>query len=132
MAMSNYLEEKILNAALRGQSFPAIAQIYVGLFTTDPGEDGLTGTEVSGGGYARKAAVFLAPVQVNGNAVSSNELEIDFGVAMAVWGTITHLALFDALTAGNMLYHAPMASAKLIEDGDSLRLAPGKLSVSQS
>jgi len=132
MAMSNYLEEKVINAAIRGEPFPAIQMVYVALFTTDPGEDGLTGTEVSGGSYSRRSATFTEPAQVDGRATSYNSTEIDFGIATALWGTITHVALFDAQTGGNMLYHEALASAKLIEANDSLRFAVNNLAVSQS
>ncbi len=132
MAMSNYLEEKVLNAVLRAQPFPTITKVYVALFTTDPGETGSTGTEVSGGGYSRKEIAFSGPTQVGEVATCLNSAEIDFGIATADWGYITHAAIFDAQTAGNMLYHAALESAKLIEAADSLRFAAGKLKVTQS
>ena len=131
MAMSNYLEDLVLNGILRGQNFPTAENVYAGLFLTDPGEDGTTGTEVTGNGYARQATTFAAPVQTDGMATCTNDAEIDFGIATGTWGNITHVALFDASTGGNMLYHMALASPKLIEDGDNLRFFVGNLSVSQ-
>lgn len=131
-AMSNYLEEKVLNAVLRGQAFPSIPKVYAALFTTNPGEDGSTGTEVSGGGYSRKEVTFAAPTQVLDIATCTNSLEVDFGVATTNWGYITHSALYDASTGGNMLYHGALETPKTIETADSLRYAVGKLKVTQS
>lgn len=132
MAMSDYLEEKVMNAVLRGQPFPTIPKVFVALFTTDPGDDGSTGVEVSGGGYARKEATFTAPVQEAGAATCCNTSEIDFGVATGNWETITHIGLYDAGEGGNMLYRSQLQTAKTIETADSLRFAVGKIKVSQS
>ena len=55
MSFSNYLENKILLHVFGATPYTAPATLYVALFTSDPGEGG-TGTEVSGGSYARRAA----------------------------------------------------------------------------
>ena len=65
--MSNYLENALINATLRNTSFTSPATVYVGLYTSDPGE-GNTGTEVSGTSYARQSATFGSP----SNGVSTN------------------------------------------------------------
>jgi len=132
MPMSNYLKQRVINAALARQAFPSISNVFVGLFTTNPGDDGTTGTEVTGGGYARKQVIFGAPSFTGGTASAVNTTEVDFGIATADWRTITHAALFDAVASGNMLYHSALSSAKIIEKDDSLRFAVGKLTASQS
>ena len=55
--MSDYLEVALLNATLNGTAFTAVNNPYVSLHTADPTDAG-TGTEVSGGSYARTAASF--------------------------------------------------------------------------
>ena len=57
---SNYLENAIIDAVLRNTSYTSPTTVYVGLFTTDP-TDADSGTEVSGGSYARTAVTFSAP-----------------------------------------------------------------------
>ena len=57
MSFSNYLENKVMLHVFGGTSYTAPATLYVGLYTSDPGE-GDTGTEVSGGSYARQTATF--------------------------------------------------------------------------
>jgi hypothetical protein len=129
--MTTYFEQKVLNSALRGQAFGPISTVYAGLFKTAPTDAG-GGQEVSGGGYARKSATFAEPVKETDKSVCRNSDEIDFGAAAADWGKITHAAIFDGQTGGNMLYYEALKSPKLIEEADSLRFAAGSLTISQS
>ena len=122
--MSDYLENTLGNAVLRGSSFTSPVTIYVGLFTNDPGDDN-SGTEVAGGAYARKAVTFGAPT----NGVFTSNADVSFDQATATWGTISHLALFDSLTGGNQLFHTPLDIAKLVETGDIFTVRSGQLTV---
>jgi len=58
--MSNYLENALINATLRNTTYTSVATVYVSLWTSDPTDAG-SGTEVSGGSYARTAVTFGAP-----------------------------------------------------------------------
>ena len=91
-------------------------------FTDATGDDG-SGTELSGDGYARQAVTFGAPTDGSGD----NSGAVTFGPATADWGTITHVALYDALTGGNMLMHAALSASKTINDTDVLAFADGDL-----
>ena len=122
--MSNYLENALINATLRNTSYTSPATVYVGLYTSDP-TDANTGTEVSGGSYARRAVTFGAP----SNGASTNSADVDFAQATANWGTVTHIGILDALTTGNLLYHTPLNASKTIETGDIFKIATGSLSV---
>lgn len=123
-AMSNYLENALINATLRNTSYTSPSTIYVALFTSDPTDAG-TGTEVSGGSYARKAMTFGAP----SNGVSTNSAAVEFDQATADWGTITHFGLYDASSSGNLLYHGQLTASKVIENGDVFKFATSSLSV---
>jgi hypothetical protein len=122
--MSNYLENAVINAVLRNTSYTSPAAVYVGLYTSDPGE-GNTGTEVSGGSYARTAVTFGAP----SNGVSTNSASVTFPTATGTWGTVTHIGILDALTTGNLLYHTALDSSKSIASGDVFTISTGNLSV---
>jgi hypothetical protein len=122
--MSNYLENALINATLRNTAYTSPTTVYLGLYTTDP-TDADTGTEVSGGSYARQSITFGAP----SNGVSTNSAAIEFPQATGSWGTITHVAIRDALTVGNLLYHTPLDTSKTIASGDIFRIAIGSLSV---
>lgn len=123
-ALSNYLENALINGTLRATNYTAPATVYVGLFTSDPTDAG-SGTEVSGNAYARQSASFASP----SNGASTTDADIQFPQATGNWGTITHFAIFDALTTGNMMYHGALTSSKTIETGDVFKIASGSLTV---
>lgn len=133
MSNSNYLEAAILDW-IRGTSFPAApATVYVGLSTADPTEDGSGLAEPStGNGYARQAMAFDAVVQGADAATITNSASVSFGPATASWGTVTHFAIFDAVTGGNMLRHAALTASRAVASGDTATYAAGALTLSQS
>ena len=121
---SNFLENALINATLRATTYTSPATVYVSLYTTDP-TDADTGTEVSGGSYARTAVTFGAP----SNGVTTNSADVTFPTATASWGTVTHIGIHDALTTGNLLFHTPLDTSKTIDSGDIFKIETGNLSV---
>jgi hypothetical protein len=122
--MSNYLENALINATLRNTGYTSPTTVYLGLFTSDP-TDANTGTEVSGGSYARQAITFGAP----SNGVTTNTAAIEFPQATGSWGTVGWVGIMDSLTTGNLLYHTALDTSKTIASGDIFRIAIGSLSV---
>jgi hypothetical protein len=123
-AFTNYLENKIMAYVFTGTAFSSPSgSLYLGLFTAAPGESG-GGTEVSGNGYARKAVTMTT----SGNA-STNSGAVEFDAATASWGTITYVAVFDALTSGNMLAYGELTVSKTIGSGDVFRIPAGDLDI---
>jgi len=122
--MSNYLENALINATLRNTSYTSPATVYIGLYTSDP-TDANTGTEVSGGSYARVAVTMGAP----SNGVSLNTAAVEFPQATGSWGTVGWIGILDASTSGNLLYHSPLDVSKTIASGDIFKIAIGSLSV---
>jgi hypothetical protein len=123
-AMSNYLENALINATLRNTTYTSPSVVYAGLFTSDPTDAG-SGTEVSGGSYARKAATFGAP----SNGASTISSAIEFDQATGSWGTVTHFGIYDASTSGNLLYHGALTASKAIDTGDVFKFATSALTV---
>lgn len=121
---SNYLEDKILDHVLKNISYTSPTTAYVGLFTSDPTDAG-TGTEVSGGSYARQV---LSVTTASGGIVTSSG-DVTFPQATATWGTISHIGILDALTSGNLLMHTALTTSKTIESGDILKVSSGNLTV---
>ena len=121
---TDFMENKIIDHMLRAQAYTPPATVYVALFTSAPSDAG-GGTEVSGGAYARQAVTLDA---ASGGA-SSNSADITFPQATADWGTVTHLALMDALTGGNMLMHSPLDASKTVNNGDTFKFEAGDLDV---
>lgn len=123
-AASNYLETALFNAVLRNSAFTSPATVYLALFTTDP-TDAASGTEVSGGSYARVAITFAAP----SNGIGSNSADVNFTTATGNWGTVTHWGIFDASSAGNLLVHGSMTASLAVNNGQTARVLSGQLTV---
>lgn len=124
---SNFLENALINATLRNTTYTSPATVYVSLWTSNPNDDG-SGTEVSGGSYARTAVTFGAP----SNGVSLNNADVVFPTATATWGTVGWIGINDALSGGNLLYHTALDVAKTIDNGDIFKIETGNLSVQLS
>jgi hypothetical protein len=123
---STYLENKIIDHLLRNQSYTPPTTVYVALFTADNGLEGGTITgEVSGGSYARQSVTLSAA----SDGESSNTADITFPTATADWGTITHVALMDAATAGNVLMHSALDASKTVNNGDTFKINAGDLDI---
>lgn len=121
---SNYLENKLLDHVLRNVSYTSPTTVYVGLFTAAP-TDTTSGTEVSGGSYARQSL----SVTTASNGIVTSSADVTFPQATASWGTISHIGILDALTSGNLLMYTALTTAKTIETDDILKLSSGNLTV---
>ena len=126
-SFSDYTENLVLNWLLTTNAATRPTAWYVGLFTAAPSDTG-GGTEVSGSAYARKAT---GTITVAGTATTAtNDAAIEFAAASGGnWGTITHAAIFDASTGGNMIAWAALATSRTINDGDVFRIPAGSLTV---
>lgn len=122
-AFSNYLENKVMGHVFGGAAYSAPSTLYLALYTSDPGE-GNTGTEVSGGSYARQTVAFTVT-----NNLATNTSAIEFPVATGTWGTVTHIGVMDALTTGNLLAYAQLSSSKAVSAGDALRFPAGDIDI---
>jgi len=123
MSFSNYLETKVLDHVFGGTAYTAPSTLYVALFTSDP-SDGDSGTEVSGGGYTRQTVTFTTT-----GATTSNDSAVEYATATANYGTVSHIGIYDASSAGNLLAHASLTSSKTIETGDVFRIPAGDLDI---
>lgn len=126
-AKSDYLENKVLDHVLRNTSYTPATTIYIGLFTSNPDEDG-SGTEVSGNGYARQSIAFDA---ASGGSCLSSAL-VSFGTPTpSDWGTITHVGIFDADTGGNLLYYGAVTAPRITNTTDLVEFAAGDVTISE-
>lgn len=123
-ALSDYLENNLLDHALGTAAFTQPTTVYVALFTDNPTDAG-TGTEVSGGSYVRKAVTFGAAA----SGAASNNADVVFDVATASWGTVTHIGIFDSATLGNMLFHGAFTQSKAIASNDQFKIPTGNLTI---
>lgn len=126
-SFSNHWENKILDHIF-GKNNYSPPTIYVGLSTADPLDDASGLSEPIGNGYAR-TATSSSDWNTASDGIINNANELTFSEATGSWGTITHFALFDAVTGGNMLCHGSLNQPRAIVSGDRARLAAGDLNV---
>ena len=123
MSFSDYLETKVLDHVFAGTAYTAPTTLYVALFTAAPSDSG-GGTEVSGGAYARQTIAFTTS-----GDTTSNNAAVEFPTATANYGTVTHVGIYDASSAGNLMAWAALTSSKTIETGDVFRIPSGDLDI---
>ncbi len=123
MHASDYLENKLLDHVLGNTAYTQPAALYMALYTSDSGlETGTPTDEIDAGGYKRINVTTLGGYTAASGGSSHNEEDMEFPTATADWGTVTHLALMDAVTGGNVLIWAPLVAAREVIAGDSVRL----------
>jgi hypothetical protein len=139
-AMTDYLENKIIDQMFRAQAYTFPTTLYVGLLTAAP-TDSTAGTEVSGNAYARvgvaNSLANWAGTQGAGTTVASsgatgttsNNGVITFPTPTGTWGTVTYFAVYDAASAGNMLFYGALTISKTINTSDTVSFPAGSLSV---
>ena len=124
-SISDFLENELLDHVMGVGAYTPPATVYLGLSTADPLDDASGLEEVSGGSYARESIAF--------NAAASRKVEntaqITFTQATGSWGTITHWALFDALSGGNMMAHGSLAVSKSVVSGNTPSVAANQVDV---
>lgn len=129
-AMSDFLENKLIDHVFRATAYSAPATIYIGL-STSACSDSSFGTEVSGGSYARVAVTSnttnWAGTQSAGSTAASsgtggttsNNGTITFPAPTGNWGSVTHVTFGDASSAGNLLFCVALTVAKTVNNGDA-------------
>jgi len=124
MPSSTYLRGKITDHVLRNVAYTSPTSVYVSLHTSNPTEAGTPGTEVSGAWYARQPATFAAQVTAG---QTSNSGTITYPGVETSPVTVTHFAIWDAATLGNMLQFAPLSASKTFSVTDVPSWLPGQL-----
>lgn len=121
---SNYLADRIINTDLDGA--------FVALFNGDPTDTGSGGTEVTTTiRAAGRVPISLgAPTGSSGTRSAVNDAVVDFGDADGAVASVTHFALFDATTGGNLLASGQLSAPQTIAANNPVRFAVGALTVS--
>lgn len=128
MPASNYVRTNTLAAWLKNQPITFPSSLYVALFTNNPTAAN-SGTEVSGGGYARAAVSFSTPVVSGDSAVIQNTAEVDFPQLTASAGVAAYIGVMDARTGGNLLFFQPLPTSMALDVGYTPYFAAGELKI---
>lgn len=136
-ALSDYLENKLIDHVLRGHVFTPPSTLHWALFTSSPSDAG-GGTEVTGGSYAR---VSMTPSDTaftntqgttsgvstgSGGTVTNGEV-VQFITPTAGWGSVVAVGIFDAATSGNLLIHGTLLG-RTINISDDVKFPIGAFS----
>jgi hypothetical protein len=111
----------ILSATLRAGAL-AIPTVHVALLTAFTNDT--TYTECPDASYVRRTATFAVP----SNGLSDNAADITYP-AMTAQQVITHTAIFDALTVGNMIFRGPLSASKTVGASKVFKFPTGALDI---
>jgi len=100
-SMTDYAKN-LLGRSVVGRRPALPAAVFIALGTGGSDASGISG-EPNGTGYARQAVTFF------GTGLQYNISQVRFSFTSGP-GTLTHIGVFDALTAGNALLWAPLAT----------------------
>lgn len=118
---SDFLENKVIDVALRNTAYTGPATVYATIHTADPLDTG-----AGNAGITRVAATFNAPAA----GATANSALISFTGVPA--GTYSYVSLWDANAAGNMLYSGALTAPKTADAGDTISFAAGSLTITNS
>jgi hypothetical protein len=118
-ALTDYLNNKILDLVFGATTFTPPATLYVGL---SQGTANKTGNvfEPSGAAYARVPVTNNAtnfPAATGGT--KANAAILTFPTPTGSWGTVQSLFIADAPTGGNVIAMADLTTPKAVSSGSS-------------
>ncbi len=127
-ALSDSAEKLVLDYLMTAGSVTRPTAWYVALYTSAP-NDASTGssggTEVSGNGYSRQSVTFAAASSPGGTTTSTNAQS--FTASGGNFGTVTHMAIADASSGGNLLWHGALTTSRVVSDGDTITFSVGNI-----
>lgn len=114
---STFLKSKLIDHIFRSSAYTMPTNLYVSLHTADPTGTGMIG-EVTGAGYQREPLLPGPANWNNSNGEAINNATVIFTEAEANWGIVTHFAIWDSATAGNMLISGQLTVPREVKHND--------------
>jgi hypothetical protein len=146
---SNYIENELLDHVLgEGARNYTPATLYLALFAEkssgvvaalESGTSSTSGTgnwgyyEINNGSYARVAVNFNAASSGSANndgAVPFAQATANYDTAGSSGNVVTHIAIMDASTSGNVLFYGALSVSKTVTTGDTFQINDEALTVS--
>lgn len=140
MALSNYLENKLIDSLFRNISFTPPSILYVALCTNTPvsSNTGSTISEVIGGDYVRILIAANADnwftTQGDTSSLSTGSSGTTGNINFISWGivawsaAINGIAICDAPSGGNLLYFTSIVET-IVPAGSNVTIAVNTLNV---
>jgi hypothetical protein len=136
-SMTDVWEKIVLNHLFRNAALGLDAtNMWIALFTANP-TDSTTGTEVTGGSYARVAVVRTGAgwdAAAGTLALTQNTAAVTFPTATADWGTITGFGITKSLAGAlstDLIYWGTLTVSKAILNGDIAQFLAGAIDITQ-
>jgi hypothetical protein len=129
-AVGNSFQNSFIDWFFRAQTFTAPATLYAALYTVAPTATAGSGTEVTGGSYARVAitsslanwagtqGATTTTASTGTSGTTSNNAAITFPLPTANWGSIVAFTFMSASAGGNEYVFASLTTAKTVNNGD--------------
>jgi hypothetical protein len=132
-SLSDFAELELLDHLFSAATYTAPATLYFGLYTAAPTDAG-GGTEVSTGNWtnyqrapitnnATNFPAASAGAKSNGTVISTFYSSGSTAVIPSGTVVVTHVGVFDAATAGNLLAWSDLAASKTMSNGDTISFA---------
>lgn len=133
---SDYLEQQIYNHIFRDDTFSKPTNIFIGLTTDVPSDDGSYTEVADANGYARYAVV-SGDARWTAHGVGgpgSNAVDFEFATATGDWGTVSGVIITDSEShsGGNVLLHGELTTPREVQNGDTFKFTSGNLDVTVS
>lgn len=125
MSFSNYAENLVLSWLFTTAVADRPTTWFAAVHTADPGEDGTTGelTASDDTGFVRKSLTYDTPTE--GNSLSLSD--VTWSPATAGPFVITHVSIWDDLTAGNCLISGALLVPRSVTSSSPMSILTGDL-----
>lgn len=140
-SLTDVWEKKVLDLIFRNTSASATipmgldaSNMYIALFTAAP-TDSTTGTEVTGGSYARVAVDRTGTgfAAATGTTATTNPSgTVTFPTATADWGTVVAFGICKSLAGAlstDLVFWGSLTTNKAVNSGDTASFAAASLSI---
>ncbi len=123
---STFLSNAMLDHMFQNTAYDTTSSLFVALSRANPTDDNSAMDEPSGNNYSR---VQHDSWDAAATGASENNNAITFPQASAAWGTVTHFAIFDDSSGGNMLIYGALDNSRNIGTNDTPSFADGALDI---
>lgn len=129
-SFSDYLENELLDHVFKTGDYTPATNLYVALLTSTP-DDADTGSTLPGEitGTGALARIKCNTWDAAASGATENSQTVTFAQATGDMGTVTHFAICDKTTNGNVIGWGALSASRAISSGDTPSFATGDLDV---
>lgn len=128
---TNYARKAISEHVTGRTAMSSPTHTYLALYTVAPTKSS-SGTEVSGGNYARQQLTWGAANEEGEMATSAAVRFPAASTSSAIWGTIVAVAMCDALTGGHIVTFTALKPTVTIGSGEFFEITAGGITFGQT